>query len=619
MDLITLDMETFYDKDFSLSKLTTEEYIRDDRFEVIGVGVKLNDDETQWFTGTHADTSEFLSGFDWDSSFLLAHNCMFDGAILSWRFNIRPKVLLDTLAMLRAIDGTEVGNSLAKAAERYGLGVKGTEVVAAMGKRRADFTKADIDQYGEYCKNDVNLTRALFDILSSSFHKPELKLVDMTLRMFTEPTLYLDLPVLEQHLVQVQEKKEALIAEACADKEILMSNQKFAERLIEYGVPPPMKVSPTTGKPALALAKSDEGFKALAEHWDERVQALVAARLGTKSTLEETRTQRFISIAKRGSLPVPLRYYAAHTGRWGGDDKLNLQNLPRKSPLKSAIVAPEGHVIIDADSSQIEARIVAWLAGQTDLVTAFANGEDVYKLMAASIYNKSVEAVNDSERFVGKTTILGAGYGMGWRKFQMQLKNFGVSLDDNMCQHILKVYRQQFGHIPALWDEGHNTLEALSSEKLVTTTFGKQAQAVSVLPGIGYDLPSGLPLKYMNLRTTEIDERGRPQYIYDTRKGIVRIYGGKVVENLCQALARCVIGEQMLRIAKRYKPVLTVHDAVACVVSESERDEAIKYVNECMRWRPKWAETLPLACEIGAGRSYADCSKKMSLEKWGLV
>jgi len=619
MNLIALDFETFYDKDFSLSKLTTEEYIRDDRFEAIGVGVKLNDEETAWFSGDMKATKEWLMQFPWDKSFLLAHNCMFDAAILSWRFGIKPKVLLDTLAMLRAVDGTEVGNSLAKAAERYGLGVKGTEVVAAMGKRRADFTEVDLKQYGEYCKNDVKLTYDLFQILQANFQKPELRLIDMTLRMFTEPTLRLDLPVLEQHLVQVQEKKEALIAEACADREVLMSNQKFAERLIEYGVPPPMKVSPTTGKMALALAKSDEGFKALAEHWDERVQALVAARLGTKSTLEETRTQRFISIAKRGSLPVPLRYYAAHTGRWGGDDKLNLQNIPRKSPLKTAIVVPEGYVMIDADSSQIEARIVAWLAGQADLVSAFAKGLDVYKIMAAKIYNKPVEEIDDAERFVGKTTILGAGYGMGWKKFQLQLKNFGVSLGDNMCQHILKVYRQEFPYIPALWDEGHNTLDALSSEKLVTTTFGKQPQAVSVLPGIGYDLPSGLPLKYMNLRATEVDDRGRAQYVYDTRKGTVRIYGGKVVENLCQALARCVIAEQMLKISKRYQPVLTVHDAVACVVPEAERDEAIKYVDECMRWKPKWAETLPLACEIGVGKNYGDCSKKMSIEKWNLT
>jgi DNA polymerase len=162
-------------------------------------------------------------------------------------------------------------------------------------------------------------------------------------------------------------------------------------------------------------------------------------------------------------------------------------------------------------------------------------------------------------------------------------------------------------------------LEALAGETLKTTTFGKQPQAVSVLPGLGYDLPSGLPLKYMNLRVTEVDERGRVQYAYSTRKGDVHIYGGKVVENLCQALARCVIGEQMLRIAKRYKPVLTVHDAVACVVKEEERDDAIRYVSECMRWRPSWAQTLPLTCEIGAGKSYADCSKKMSLEKWGLA
>jgi DNA polymerase len=621
MDLIVCDFETYYDKDFSLTKLTTEEYIRDDRFEVIGVGVKVNDGETEWFSGSFTAVYRFLKKYDWDNAFLLAHNCMFDAAILSWHFGIKPKVLLDTLAMLRATDGLEVGNSLAKAAERYGLGVKGTEVVAAMGKRRADFTKANLAQYGEYCKNDVKITYDLFQLISPQFKKSELKLIDLTLRMFTEPTLQLDLPVLEQHLVEVKEKKETLIAEANADKEVLMSNQKFAERLMEYGVTPPMKISPTTGKPALALAKSDEGFKALAEHWDERVQALVAARLGTKSTLEETRTERFISIAKRGSLPVPLRYYAAHTGRWGGDDKLNLQNLPRKSPLKTAIIAPAGHVIVDADSSQIEARIVAWLAGQTDLVTAFANGEDVYKIMASRIYRKPVEEITDQERFVGKTTILGAGYGMGWKKFQLQLGTFGVRVDEPTAKFILTTYRNSFPHIPALWEQGNKVLEALIDDVLKTTDFGKQVQAVNLLPGIGFDLPSGLLLRYPNLTVTEAITTGgttRLEFAYKTRKGLVRIYGGKVVENICQALARCVIGEQMLRVAKRYKVVLTVHDAVACVVPEAERDEAIKYTHECMSWRPAWAETLPLTCEIGAGKSYADCSKKMSLEKWGL-
>lgn len=622
MNLITLDFETFYSQEFGFSKLTTEEYVRGDQFEVIGVAVKVNDGPIEWFSGDKKATAEWLSQFDWDNSFALAHNTLFDGAILSWHFGIKPKMLLDTLSMLRATDGTEVGNSLAKAAERYGLGVKGTEVLDAKGKRRVDFTKDELARYGEYCKNDVQLTYDLFEIISTHFGKNEIKLMDLTLRMFTEPTLRLDLPLLEQHLVAVKDKKEKLIAEANADREVLMSNQKFAERLLEYGVAPPTKVSPTTGKPALALAKNDEGFKALAEHWDERVQALVAARLGTKSTLEETRTERFINIAKRGSLPVPLRYYAAHTGRWGGDDKLNLQNIPRKSPLKQAIVAPEGHVLIDADSSQIEARIVAWLSGQTDLVQAFENGDDVYKMMASKIYRKPIEEINDSERFVGKTTILGAGYGMGWKKFQAQLLTFGVSVDDNTAKFILNTYRESFPHIPALWDQGNMVLEALIDEKLRTTEFGKQPQAVYLLPGIGFDLPSGLTLKYPELTVREAittNQMTRYEFVYKTRKGEVRIYGGKVVENICQALARCVIGEQMLRVAKRYKVVLTVHDAVACIVREEERDEAIKYMNECMRWRPKWAETLPLACEIGAGKSYGDCSKKMSLEKWGLV
>jgi DNA polymerase len=609
MQLITLDFETYYDKDYSLSKLTTEEYIRDDRFEAIGISVKVNAEDAVWFSGTMAETKEWLGQFDWSQSFVLAHNMLFDGAILAWRFGIHPMVLLDTLSMARAVDGVEVGNSLAKLAERYSLGVKGTEVIAALGKRRKDFAPDELSRYGVYCTNDVQLTYDLFQILQSHFKKQELRLIDLTLRMFTKPTLQLNLPLLEQHLVEVVEHKEALIAEASANREVLLSNPKFAEALLQRGVVPPTKVSPTTGKETYAFAKTDDGFKALADHDDPWVQAMVAARLGTKSTLGETRTQRFIDIAKRGDLPVPLRYYAAHTGRWGGDDKLNLQNLPRKSTLKSAITAPPGYVLIDADSSQIEARVLAWLSGQNDLVRAFADGEDVYKIMASRIYGKPIESITEDERFVGKTTILGAGYGMGWAKFQVQLRNFKRDLDEATCKHILSTYRGSFSSIPQLWEQAHRCLDALADEKLKTTPFGCQPQAVCVLPGVGFDLPSGLPLKYMNLRPDEIDDRGRAQYIYTTRKGIVRIYGGKVVENICQAIARCVIGEQMLKISQRYQVVLTVHDAVACIAKEEEWEEAAKYVQECMRWRPKWAQTLPLNCEVKYGASYGTTTK----------
>jgi DNA polymerase I-like protein with 3'-5' exonuclease and polymerase domains len=608
--IITVDFETFYSKEYSLTKVTTEEYVRDDRFEVIGVGVKVDDAPTEWFSGTHEETAKFLSKFDWENSFVLAHNTMFDGAILSWRFGIKPMAWLDTLCMARAVDN-EASNSLAKLAQRLGVGEKGSEVMLMIGKRRTDFTADEMERYAKYCCNDVDLCYEIYNILKANFSVKELKLIDLTLKMYTDPSLQLNLPLLEQHLEEVKARKEALISKAAADKDVLLSNQKFATRLLALGVDPPVKISPTTGKPALALAKSDEGFKALAEHPNEEVQALVAARLGTKSTLEETRTERFISIAKRGSLPVPLRYYAAHTGRWGGDDKLNLQNLPRKSKLKDAIVPPDGYVLIDADSSQIEARTVAWLAGQTDLVQAFENGEDVYKIMASKIYHKPIDKIDAAERFVGKTTILGAGYGMGWKKFQIQLKTFGVEMPDHLCKHIVNTYRDAYPMIPHLWQQGGQCLEALANEDLKTAHFGVQDQAVSLLPGVGFDLPSGLPLKYMNLRMVEEYnlKTGLPekQYIYDTRKGTTKIYGGKVVENICQAVARCVIGEQMLKIAKQYKVVLTVHDAVACIAKEEEADEAVAYVTECMKWRPKWAQTLPLNCEVGFGKSYGEC------------
>jgi DNA polymerase len=610
MNILAIDFETYYATDFSLTKLTTEEYIRDDRFEVIGVAVSVNGETPQWFSGTHEETKLWLNQFAWGNSLGLAHNAMFDAAILSWVFNIRPTAWLDTLAMARATDGLEAGNSLAKLAARYELGVKGTEVVDAKGLRRVDFSPTQLAQYGEYCKNDVTLTYDLFNILAQRFSKSELKLIDLTLKMFYDPVLFLETPMLEQHLMQVKARKEKLLDACISDKDTLMSNPKLADLLVSLGVEPPMKISPANGKETYAFAKSDEGFKALAEYPDERVQAIVAARLGTKSTLEETRTERFISISKRGRMPVPLRYYAAHTGRWGGDDKLNLQNLPRKSLLKEAIVAPDGYVLIDADSSQIEARTVAWLAGQTDLVDAFERREDVYKIMASSIYGKAETEITDGERFVGKTTILGAGYGMGSTKFGIQLRTFGVEIPDAEAARIVQVYRDTYPHIPLLWKQANSSLDALRNKQ--TAPVGYQAQALT-LTEHGFLLPSGLYLNYPDLQKD--DEN---QYSYASRRGRIKIYGGKVVENLCQALARCIIGEQMLRIAKRYRVALTVHDAVMAVVKQEEKNEAMLYIDECMKWRPKWAQELPLACELGVGQSYGDCSKKKAIEKWDI-
>jgi len=614
MDLITVDFETYYDKDYSLRKITTEEYIRDDRFEVVGVGIKLNDEPTEWASGTHEEIYEYLHTFDWANSLVVAHNNMFDGAILAWRFAIHPKLFGCTLCIARALHGVEVGGSLAAVAKRYSIGAKGTEVLDAIAKRRQDFSAQELDAYGDYCINDVDLCYELFRIMGKPFPKKEIHLIDRTLRMFIEPTLVLDTVMLESHRADIKTRKDKLLSDSGVDKKDLMSNPKFAGLLEGMGVDVPMKESLTTGKETYAFAKTDAGFKALLNHDNPEVQALATARLGLKSTLEETRTDRFIGIAERGALPVPIRYYAAHTGRWGGDDKINMQNLPSRGidgkKLKKSITAPDGHMLVDCDSSQIEARVLAWIAGQQDLVDAFDKGEDVYKHMAADIYGVTVEDVTKEQRFVGKTAILGAGYGMGAQRFKEQLKaQSGVEVTLDESRRIINVYRDKNWKITHFWRACQNMLVEMSRKRrgsmgmLNTVKFSTAVQGDAINGRVA--LPNGLYMRYDNLEYTQ-GERG-PEFSYLTRNGRNRIYGGKVTENICQALARIIIGEQLLLISKKYRVVMTVHDSIVCNVPEQEVKEAQQYIEKCMRYIPSWCTGMPLDCESGFDKTYGGC------------
>jgi DNA polymerase len=296
---------------------------------------------------------------------------------------------------------------------------------------------------------------------------------------------------------------------------------------------------------------------------------------------------------------------------------VNLQNLPSRgdnaNTLKKAITAPKGYVVIDSDSSQIEARVLAWLAGQDDLVETFEknNAEilsgvpkeemvnDPYKIMASKIYQTPVENISSSERFMGKTVVLGCGYGMGAAKFKVQVAQSGVWLSELESSAIINTYRTTYARIPALWKQGQACLEAMMKNQV--TDIGVQPRALTLTP-YGFLLPSGFHLDYAGL---EKDENG--EFSYLTRAGRKKIYGGKVIENVCQAIARCIIAEQMTWVAKRYKVVLTVHDAIACVVKEDEAQDAADYIESCMRKTPTWAEGLPLNCEYGIGQSYGEC------------
>jgi len=612
MDILTLDFETFYSKEYSLSKkdITTQSYIDDERFETIGVAVKKNDEPTVWFSGTATETRSWLKQFDWNNSFALMHNALFDATILSWRFGIHPKTILDTLCMARAKHGVDAGGSLAKLAERYSLGVKGTEVVDAMGKRRVDFSEVELARYGEYCKNDVTLTYDLFRQLASSFNKTEIALIDMTIKMHTLPQFDLDRHVLEEHLVEIKRVKYTLLDKALITREILMSNNKLAELLKEIGVEPPTKISPTTGKITYAFAKSDEAFKELLLHENIFVQAIVAARLGVKSTIEESRTERFISIHEAGgTLPVPLKYYGAITGRWSAIDSVNLQNIPRGSKLKKAIIAPMGYSIVGADLSNVELRVGLAFAGQSDKLKMLGDGLDLYKDFASKAFNVAYDEVDDDARFVGKTASLSLIYGTGAKKLRAQCKMLsGKDIGEEFAQNVVSIYRKDYAQVKAAWYDAGKALEAIINNERIEIGLGELK--LEVLGERGIRLPSGLFMAYPGLKITE-DEQGRKQYVYSTRKGPVHIHPAKCFQNIIQALARCVMGEAMVRVNKKYPVGLTIHDALYFIVRAEEAEQARVDIITELRKAPTWLPNMPLDAEGGYGRDMSFKMKKL--------
>ena len=608
MAIITLDFETYYSKTYSLSKLTTEEYVNGDEFEVIGVGVKVDGAATSWHTGSKEEIGQALQGYNLPNNTLLCHNTYFDATILYEFFGITAKKNLDTLSMARAIHGISVGGSLAKLVEHYELGVKGNEVVNALGKHTKDFSPEELTRYGEYCVNDVELTYDLFFKLLPQFNTQELTLVDITIKMAVKPTLVLDLPMLESYMYEVIEKKEALLSTIDADKSEIMSNPKFAVLLERLGVQPPMKVSPTTGKLTYAFAKTDDGLKTLLEHADPTVQALVGARLGVKSTIEETRTDRLIGIAKRTDyLPIPLNYYGAATGRWsaGGGQKVNFQNIPRNSTLKKVIVAPEGYVVVGADLSNIELRVGLWVCGEMEALKSLGEGRDLYKEFASLVFNVAYDDVSKDQRFIGKTSQLGLIFGVGAGKLRDAIKvGSGTDIGEMEAKRIVDLYRATYKGVTAFWKTCTNAITAMGNDE--EFTFGQDGLYVAEGKR-GVKFPSGLYMQYPLLANVVDEKTGERGYKYKMRNGYDRLYGGKLTNNLVQGTARCVMSEAMVRIAGKYQIALTVHDALYIVVPEAEAQETLDYLIEEMCKPPLWMPDIPLAAEGGWGRSIADC------------
>jgi DNA polymerase family A len=611
MKTIVLDFETFYDDQFSLRRLTPVEYILDPRFETILCAVK--EDGGTGFYLTPDELRAYLKQLP-EKVTVISHNALFDMCILAWVFDYIPTIMVDTLGMARAwLQHKLKSLSLASVAMHYGVGIKGGTVHQVKGMGLAAIKAAGFyHEYAAYSVNDADLCWAIYrKMIDEGFPVAEIAIMDTVLRCCVKPKFQLDQNKLHEHLHDVQTSKQNLLARCgMTSRDDLMSNEKFAAALRLLDVEPPRKISLVTGNEAYAFAKTDEAFTDLEEHDNPEVQALVSARLGLKTTLEETRTQRMISISNltwKGNdqklLPIPLRYSGAHTHRLSGDWKLNLQNLPsrRNNTIRTAIIAPPGHTVVAVDASQIEARINAWFCGQTDLVEAFRRGEDVYSTFASEVYGYPVTKALKKERTLGKVSILGLGYNMGGPKFvdTVRLQSGGeVIIDDVESARVVQIYRRKYHRIPQMWKMLDNLLGRMTQDfehTIGPVTFERER----------IRLPSGLYLNYHDLQNKNgqwtFSYAGRPKYTY----------GGKVLENIIQALARICVMDAAVRVRKRLIKAenhvwlsLQVHDELVYVVPDRFVAIVRGIVSEEMRRPPWWGLDIPLGSEAAIGNSF---------------
>lgn len=620
--IVTLDFETYYAPDFSLSKITMEEYIRSTQFETIGCAIWLPTEAAPRWYSDPLHLEHALHSIDWSTHALLAHNTAFDGAIAAWRYGVHPKLYLDTMGMAQPIFGLTSGVSLASLAKVLELGEKGTEVVHALGKRRANFSPSELAAYGRYCINDTILCRKIYEKLLPMTPMKEILSIDSELRCFTDPRIVLDHSMLTQYHQEVVDHKATnyiwlgnlLDVTPEEVKDTIMSNDKMAKALEELGVDPPRKLSPTTGKLAYAFAKTDADFLALEEHDDERVQLLVKCRLGGKSTLNETRAVRLIEMSLRGPMPALFRHAAAHTGRLGGGDGINMQNLPRAGTLRKALCAPPHHLFVGGDLSQIEARILARIAGQEDVTEAFraydeGRGPDIYCVTASAFLGRPItKATDPKERQLGKVIRLALGYGMGEDKFMVTAKRDGVILTSAQASAAHEWFRDASEYIVRLWKAGDKALDKLYAGE--EWTFGEDG--CIVVRADGMHLPSGRILRYPGLER-EKNQYGKWDYTYTNRKKRVKVYGAKVVENICQSLAGSVVSDGWLRLRGKMHICLQVHDELVGLVHESQEAEGLEMMHRALTAPVKWLPGLPVACEVGAHQRYGFLEKK----PWG--
>jgi hypothetical protein len=615
VNIITLDLETYFDADYTLSKMTTEAYVRDPRFQVHGVGIASNGDKAYWVDGPRV--SGHLNQFDWSQLYCLCHHAQFDGLILEHHYGVRPALWLDTLSMARLMVGNHLSVSLANLAGHFQLAAKNVPYDLFKGKHWPELSPAVQRQVADGCLHDVELTWQIFNLLAPSFPTEEYALVDATVRMFTEPRLVGNTALLAQIWRQEQHARSELLreleVEEYADKKTgklksdLTKDWFFAKLLREIGVEPEQK----RGKDdkdgqerwIYSFAKTDDFMRDLLDGEDERAAMLAEARLAAKSNGVQTRSERLGWMSTRGALPVYLNYSGAHTTRWSGGDAVNWQNLKRGGPIAEAIEAPVGDLIVVNDASQIECRLLNMVAGQGDVIDRFRNKEDPYISIASQFYGFAVTKAHEKERGTGKQLELSCGYGAGADTIKATAKKgtYGppVYLSDEQSLQARDLYRSTHPGVVEMWAAAGDVLTKLSNGLSFAwgPYFIKEKRVY---------LPNGAPLIYESLEW-HVDDAGKSGWRVLTRKHMwTRMYGAKLVENLIQALARVHVSQAWLRCREAGIHVVSMeHDKLIACVREHEAEDALAFMKVEMSREPEWLPGVPLDSEGYVSRTLA--------------
>lgn len=614
MTTYVIDFESTFSAEHTLTKHSIEEYVRHPKFEVIGMGYKsLHDGFQDWLPYNEVESWLGYVTAQPDCKFT-AHHAQFDGFIMSEVYHVAPCYWYDTLSMSRALYPRLEKHSLEALATHLGLGSpKVVPYNKFRGLRVSEISDGLMDEIGRGCLHDVNLTHKLYESLVHNMPESELDLIDATIRLYTEPLLVGDQALLFDAVKEAVIARETKMADLGLTDGVLRSAKKFACLLRGAGLADdaiPTKISPANGKTTYAFAKSDLGFLALREHEDPTIRAIVEARIAAQTSIHETRAGRLLSTAERGSIPVYLKHYGAHTGRPSGGDKSNFTNLPRGSKLRHSLKAPEGHTLVWGDASQIECRITAELASCDYLLDAFREGRDVYSEFGEEAFNCEVsKKVNPDLRFFSKETVLGCGYGMGGVKFHPYLESKIRNMEEPIpmlprdeTDRLIALFRRRCWQIPRLWNELDYFLDRMYKDPNFE---GKKGPVHFV--GRRVILPNGMFLDYQDMRylrkgealTEKLVAKKDGYYI-----GATSLWGGSFLENIVQALARIIISDVWLDLRHDARCVLWVYDELVFAVHLKIKDYFTNKLGDRMRVAPEWLPDVPLDCELGSGIAY---------------